>query len=144
MGIEIPGEDGEACTGTGVASVDQRISDYKLRSAVGCWLRLRPGLSVAISRPDIDIRKLILQILKLGARHHCFSVQQFQVLDVDDRRFSVYEQEAVVGICTQGIGDPCNGYGARVLEAGHHAKIALALFVEFAGEAHGSGGRSGF
>src|SRR5277367_5757044 len=145
MGVEIPVEDGAAGAGISVVCVDQWIVDGELESAIGAGLRVGPGGAVAIPRPDIDVRKLsALQILKLVALFHRLLVEEFQVFDVDDGRLSVDEEQAVVSVGAERIGDPGAGNGAHRLEAGHDAEVSTVLLVEAAGESDGGGGSSGF
>src|SRR5580692_10782414 len=91
LGIKVPGEQGRSGVGAGVASVTQRVAHHKLGSIVWSRLRVGPRLPVTIPRPQIDVGKLILHILKLETLLHRFCVEQLQILDVEDGRFSIHE-----------------------------------------------------
>src|SRR5579863_6471360 len=91
LGIKVPGEQGRSGAGAGVASVAQRVAHHKLGSTVWARLGVGPGLSVTIPRPQIDVGKLILHILKLETVLHGLCVEQLQILDIDDWRLSIHE-----------------------------------------------------
>ena len=48
----------------------KRIADRELDSAIRAGLRIGPGFPVAIARPQVDLRKLILEILELRTLLH--------------------------------------------------------------------------
>jgi len=75
----------------GVTPVDQGIPYRELDSTIGSRLRVGPYFSIAISRPNIDVRELPPQILKLKALLHRLGVEQLKILNVDDGGLSVHQ-----------------------------------------------------
>lgn len=92
-----------------MTAVAQRVGYGELYSATRSNLRVWPHLSVAISGPDIDIGKLLFDVLELTALLHGFDVEQFEILNVNYPWFAIYQQKPIVGVSPQRICDPRKG-----------------------------------
>ena len=84
--IKVPVEHGESSVRASVTPVDERIFYSELYSAIRASVRARPWFSVAVSRPDVDLRKLPLEAFKLDTFFHGFSVEQRKILKVHNSR----------------------------------------------------------
>ena len=133
-GVEIPCEDRISGARTGMAPVEQRIAYCELNAAIVAGLGVRPNLSVTVSGPDIGVGKLRLQIQELGTLLHRLDIKPLEILYVDDTRPPIEQQEAVVGIRSQGISNPGKGNRTLILKSGHDANLAVTLLVKFARE----------
>jgi len=70
--------------------------------------------------------------------HGCL-IEQPQVLGVDDLRRAIHEEDAVIGVGAQGIGDEGDVDRTNLIKAAHDADIATALLLQHAGKRHGCG-----
>src|SRR5579862_5380602 len=100
-----------------MAPVYERVGHRELYSAIGPGLRIRPYFSIPISRPNINLGKLALKVLELGALFHGFDVEQLKILDVDDAWLPIQQQKTVVRVGSQGICDPSEGNRPLILKS---------------------------